>query len=66
MYGPKCLLSSKLLCQAGALLKKQYAVSSRKGVVGSTGNAMPIMPKISEMVPTIRKINFIIDFSVLN
>ena len=63
MYGPKCLLSSRRLCHSGALFREQYAVSSKNGVVGSTGSAMPKIPSIREMVPTMRKISFIIVFS---
>jgi hypothetical protein len=35
-------------------------------VVGSMGNAMPIIPRISEIVPTMRKISFIMVLNVQN
>lgn len=38
--------------QRGELRKYMAAVSNKKGVVGSKGRNMPIMPSMSEVVPT--------------
>lgn len=43
-----------LACKGIALCLRKYmvAVSNKKGTVGSKGRNMPIMPSMSEVVPT--------------
>ena len=55
MYWPSILCSISHFCILGELLAKQYNASSRNGVVGSIGNGIPMIPRISAVKPDIRR-----------
>lgn len=66
MYAPKTLWDSSLSYNRRLLLTKQYAASSKKGVVGRIGKNIPTTPKPTDSNPTVVKRYFFTLFPYLD
>lgn len=55
MYGPMCLCPKSHAWRCGDPFEYMAAASSNRGVVGSSGTNMPIMPSANAMLPNIIK-----------
>lgn len=66
MYAPKTLWESSLSYNRRLLLTKQYAASSKKGVVGRIGKNIPTTPKPTDSNPAAVKRYFFTLFPCLD
>lgn len=53
--GPKVGCAISQLCNLGELLAKQKAANSKNGVVGKSGNGMPMIPRTKATAPPMRQ-----------